>query len=95
VIVEVLVESGFLVTGLLLGRFLPSRSSKPTMESPRCCQHPFGQHDPKTQACNAEIHRHKYSSTGAHVGNEYVSCPCLNYDGPRPLDSYYAPEIME
>ena len=97
-IVEMLVGGGLTGAGVLLGRVLPNRKragSQPTIENPRCCEHSFGEHDPKTGKCNGEIRRVKYSPDGASLGYHYFPCRCLNYDGPRPLDSYYAPEITE
>lgn len=85
-----LAGGGLVSAGWLIGRLLPAQKQKAT-ES--CCEHPFGQHDPKTGKCNAQVQRRKYVG-GAHVGYEWVPCPCLQHTGPRPLDSYYAPEIM-
>lgn len=93
-----LVGGGLTGAGVLLGRLLPNREkprSQPTIENPRCCEHSFGKHDSKTGKCNGEIRRSRYDSKGLRIGDEWVSCRCLNYDGPRPLDSYYAPEITE
>ena len=95
-IIEMLAGGGLTAAGVLLGRLLPrGKSALPTIENPRCCAHSFGQHDPKRGACNAEIRRDKYDSLGEDVGYEYVPCPCVNYDGPRPLEAYYANEITE
>lgn len=96
--IELLLGGGLVGAGVLLGRLLPNRKktgSQPTIENPRCCEHSFGKHDPKTGVCNAETRRNKYDSLGEDVGYEYVPCPCRSYDGPRPLEAYYANEITE
>lgn len=83
----------FLV-GWLCGRITRPRREKSAPDiKPICgCGHHFSSHDPKTKACNAKVQR-KVHQGGAFMHNEYKPCSCLQYVGPLPIDTFYAPEI--
>lgn len=86
-----------LLAGILAGRFLPTRHTKPKVRqtAPVCgCEHGRHDHDPATGACNAQIKTYKYDPvTEREVLHRYSPCTCRQYTGPEPLPEYYAPEI--
>lgn len=72
--------------GYSLGRS-HRRLRQPALVKPICgCNHTMGKHVDKTGACN-------FSSFDPNL-DKIFQCSCLNYDGPVPLDAYYAPEII-
>ncbi len=80
------------VTGMLVrqGMIEAGRDRSPKSPQPICgCKHHFSSHDPETKACNVETV--KYYANIYEVSR--LRCPCLQYTGPEPLPTYYAPEI--
>lgn len=81
-----------LLTGILLGRFLPGRRKAPKLPAPVCgCGHHYSFHDPQTLACGYEsaiyLGSGKYGPT--------CICRCARYAGPEPLPEYVPREIAE
>lgn len=61
--------------------------------SPICagCGHGRSFHKDGTGHCG---HRHSDSWEGVFVRRDRVfTCPCLAYDGPQPIQPFYAPDI--
>lgn len=87
---EMLTGGVLFLLGVLVGRFLPARSpARPEPPKPICaCGHPLSNHNPKTRACNVATIR-LVNSREVGRGN----CPCLQYVGPEPLPTVYAPEV--
>lgn len=71
--------------GMLIAEHLPKRSRDSKGPAPVCsCGHTRAFHKPvadgKASRCNDKYGR-------------WDACRCLSYDGPIPLETYYAPEI--
>lgn len=86
-----------LIAGLLIGRFVPARRTKPEQRQPEpiCgCRHGRHDHDPATGVCNGQKKVYRYDPlTELEVLDGYAPCTCRQYTGPEPLPQYYAPEI--
>lgn len=39
------------------------------------------------------IERPYYNHEGSRKGHEYVRCPCVNYDGPQPIEQFFTQPI--
>lgn len=73
------------------------QNAPPEMPELECsCGEGYGTHDPMTGKCQGQRKREsKWDSyKDQHgtkkvkvIGWEYVQCPCLHYDGPKPIDS--------
>lgn len=69
-----------------------SRTRRPT---PRCsCGHPPAVHDFAAKQCREQIQRERDSTAhGEDNGYEWVSCACVNYDGPPTAGSLANPWV--
>jgi hypothetical protein len=73
---------------------LRARSRRTSAAVATCgCSHPRAVHDLAKGVCRAEVVRPHYMSQGARNGHEYIPCPCVNYDGPRPVEEFFASRI--
>ncbi len=92
-LVEMLTGGALVAAGVLLGRALPNRRVPPPKPpEPICsCGHALSSHRPdsRTRPCNVVTLR---LIGGAEVGR--AECPCLQYIGPEPLPTVYAPEVL-
>lgn len=84
--------AAFLGSGLggTLAYLAGRRAARRTKAAPRpicACKHGYGHHGPDGCAGKDRI----YLNGRAHL----EPCGCRDYTGPRPLDSYYAPDILE
>lgn len=87
---SVAVTLGVLGVGWLLGRHARIKSA-PKQPKPVCmCGHHYGTHDPKTGACGDGEDEQRWSSNkGTHFVT--VSCSCVRYTGPQPIEQYWVP----
>lgn len=97
--VDLDVISLMLSTVTLASTTLPRRRDKSskTVTSVQAvcgCSHDLAMHDPETKRCYAEITRKKYSKQGGHIGFDYVSCPCRQYVGPLPVESFFTTPML-
>lgn len=83
-----------LLAGIGIGwllRSLPARRKGPKPVEAVCgCEHHHSMHNPESGACNAAVRVNQYG--GSYV---YEPCACLQYSGPEPLPTLFAPEIAE
>lgn len=88
-----LTSLGWLVAGATLAyRWLRRRDPRYQVVRAICgCGHHISAHDPKTNACNASTKQHEVwdENQRAHV-DKLVRCACLQYVGPRPIDTLYS-----
>lgn len=93
--ITLLVGAGLLAAGYAAGA-LPRRRRR-TPDEPteaRCgCGHGLDQHDPSTNECHAQTARCVFDN-GRWKGDEFVTCTCRQYTGPRPLEELFAPRYL-
>jgi hypothetical protein len=92
-----LAAGGVLVgIGYVSGRIGRRKNKKnPTPSKPLkaiCgCSHGYHNHDPKTGVCTALVlHKDWYDERGRYRGNQRLACTCKQYNGPKPLEQYFA-----
>jgi hypothetical protein len=79
------------LVGVLVGRFLPGRRPK-QVKQPKAicgCTHSIGFHEGLTGHCTGLMD--KWS---ANTGTRQVPCTCQHYDGPKSIDTYFAPQLL-
>lgn len=96
-IIEMLTGGGLVIIGgacgFTFGRITRRKSPKPPKAI--CgCTHELAFHDPSTGECHSVNTVNKYRN-GYFIGEEQVRCTCRQYDGPTPLPTVYAREILE
>ena len=78
------------IAGWLTGRHARLKSA-PKQPQPICmCGHHYGTHDPKHGDCNSQDKVERYSSTKG-TWEEWVTCSCVRYTGPQPIEQYWVP----
>jgi hypothetical protein len=71
----------------LISRF-PRGRGLPKPKPPRCsCNHAPAFHDPETSRC------HFTWFEEINYRDKELQCACRKYDGPQPLEEYFAGEI--
>lgn len=77
--------AAILLVGILVGRILPGRR-RPRNDLPVkaiCgCKHSIGYHKNFTGHCNGT------------VGIDKIPCTCQHYDGPKPIESFFATPLL-
>lgn len=88
---ELLSGAGLLLAGMGIGR--RQRTPKPKADAvPLCtCEHYLSSHDPETMRCTENEDRTWVPSTKSWVT---VPCPCKQYVGPKPIDTFYTPQLL-
>lgn len=90
--ITLLVGAGIFLFGLGTGAFVMTfrrTSARSTPQAICSCTHGLGQHD--DEGCNGEILRKNMRSPrGEWLGDQWVGCTCLHYDGPQPIEKYLA-----
>lgn len=72
------------LAGVLVGRFLPGRRRGPKPVRAVCgCGHARSFHDDGTGRCR-------------HIRgiDHNIDCPCRHYDGPLPVESFFATPML-
>lgn len=94
--VSAVVVLGSLGAGWLLGRHARlKRTPTSTQPQPIClCEHHYGTHDPKTGACEASFVTDRHDSRRG-LWQERVSCACVRYTGPQPIEQYWVPPAAD
>jgi hypothetical protein len=99
--IETLIGMGaggaLLLLGIIVGRFTNSARGGKT-ERPHVaictCDHGYGMHNRETGKCNGSVEVQRYSAGGSRVGKELHRCACLHYDGPTPIEQYFASQTL-
>lgn len=94
-VLEMLTGGGLVAIGWLIGRFGPARRRTPAPPKPICgCGHALAYHNPTNGICRAEDIEDDVWDEKAHRHvTKAVRCLCLQYTGPTPLPTVYAPEV--
>jgi hypothetical protein len=66
----------------------------PTPRASCDCEHPMGSHVDGSGECVAAAVRPRYNDFGRREGHEYAPCPCMAYNGPRPVESFYPTPML-
>lgn len=80
---------GLFAGGWLFGRHARLKSN-PKPPKPICmCRHHYGTHSPEHGEC--------YASDKVDVNgkDQWVSCRCVRYTGPQPVESYWVPPAAD
>lgn len=92
--VSMLAGVGLLGAGWLVGRH-GRLKSRPEQPKPWCmCGHHYGAHDPETDECLARIEESTYIA-GTGYRDLWVTCPCVLYTGPQPVEQYWVPPAAD
>jgi hypothetical protein len=80
--------------GWITGRAARLRSTRnPPSVRPICeCCHHYGTHT--DEGCNAAVIQRVWDRNAGYI-NKHVSCACLRYVGPVPLDQFWTPPIPD
>lgn len=90
---SLIVGAGILAVGYLAGHLVGRRRRRAIGAATAAicgCGHPLSHHDAESGECHFEVRR-RYSHTGEV---EFRPCTCRRYDGPQPLESFFAPTIL-
>lgn len=86
--VSMVVAVVIFILGFVVGKVNRSKSKEFNPPKPICsCLHPYGMHDEKGN-CVAE----KLVAVN-HV-QKVFGCPCIRYDGPRPVETFFATQML-
>ena len=87
-LVDLLLGSGVLGSGTLLGFVLGRIGRRKPEASPYTCgcKHSLAVHDPKTGECNAAVKSRKYHEKRGIYIEVPAACACRQYVGERPVD---------
>jgi hypothetical protein len=85
-----------LLVGYIAGRRRGPRPLAPPKPVPaRCgCKHDLAMHDPNTNQCHGLNRQKLWGPQGQDYGYGNVQCTCRQYNGPRPIDQVFAPQIL-
>ena len=94
---ELIEGAAILLTGIgigtITGRRRHPKPPKP-LEAICGCTHHLSLHDPKSDRCHSVIEVPNYvDQTGATRNWKFEPCPCRQYVGPRPAESFLAEQF--
>ena len=75
--------------GWLIGRFGRLRRQPKPLPPVCLCNHHHGTHDPETGVCRTQFKERFRATPGADRKDVWVSCPCVRYTGPQPVEQYW------
>lgn len=90
-----LVGAAVLVVGWAVGRISRAPRSDARPPSLICgCDHQLAMHDPQTNRCHRVISAPVWNDHEEMFIDEQVQCPCRQYTGDKPVDTYFSPRLV-
>lgn len=90
--ISVAIAAAVFVGGWLTGRHARLKRAPRRQPEPWClCEHQYGAHDPETGACGTQDTERFQEHPGGMYADVWVTCPCVRYTGPQPIEQYWVP----
>lgn len=93
--ISIAVGGILMLLGIALGRLGRRQVKAIPPPRPICsCAHGLAFHDQKTGACHGTMEIQLYNTVNDYAGKEIRDCTCRQYDGPKPIEQFFAQQML-